>query len=578
MRLSRIEIENFKGIGKRQAIDLKPITLLFGPNSAGKSTILQALHYVREILERQNPDPDLTIAGGLIDLGGFKALVHNHELDRAITIKLVIDLSAEQGSERLPLNAGGSLDDPEFENLNVRYLLGEYAFPDDRTVVQEVGVEIEVRWSDLLAGAYVSTLTVEMNGALIASAKSPPQVGRAILTDFNFANPLLQQIPYQDDTLTEEELKEMYAQGVDELTDDMLDDPLASPLGSEIWEVSRDMALENTTFKGHDFRVAIATKTSALPDPNKLLASDLRDPDPTKFEQEHSTPRVRGLAALLDELLLGPVRIVSDYLGAMTYIGPLREVPARSFRPRLSPDESRWAQGLAAWDLLYSDVKGELIEAVNHWIGDEIRLNTGYRLEKAAFCKIQIQGPMSLLFTRGLTEDDLGELQDLYENLETHVEIALRDFEKGILVTPGDVGVGISQMIPVVVGCLTDGTGLLAVEQPELHTHPAIQVGLGDLLIHAVGGNQPAFSSSKSLLVETHSEHIMLRLLRRVRETSEGELPPGAPSLTPEALSIIYVESDADGVTFRALRVDNEGDFIDRWPRGFFDERAEELF
>jgi AAA15 family ATPase/GTPase len=51
MRLSRIEIENFKGIGTAQIIDLKPITLLFGPNSAGKSTILQSLHYLREIRE-----------------------------------------------------------------------------------------------------------------------------------------------------------------------------------------------------------------------------------------------------------------------------------------------------------------------------------------------------------------------------------------------------------------------------------------------------------------------------------------------------------------------------------------------
>ncbi|WP_445928538.1 AAA family ATPase [Methylocystis sp. IM4] len=100
MRLDRIEIENFKGIGERQSIELRPITLLFGPNSAGKSTILQALHYVREIMERGNIDPDVTIAGGLIDLGGFATLVHNHELHRIVRLKLSLDLSVEQEYRR----------------------------------------------------------------------------------------------------------------------------------------------------------------------------------------------------------------------------------------------------------------------------------------------------------------------------------------------------------------------------------------------------------------------------------------------------------------------------------------------
>ena len=177
-----------------------------------------------------------------------------------------------------------------------------------------------------------------------------------------------------------------------------------------------------------------------------------------------------------------------------------------------------------------------------------------------------------------MSEDDLGELQELYATLGGRSEIALRDFDKGIIVAPSDVGVGISQMIPVIVACVRDQEGILAIEQPELHVHPAIQVGLGDLFIHAVRGKEESFAAGKALLVETHSEHIMLRLLRRIRETTENAVPPGTVGLSANDLSVIYVESTDDGVRFRPLRVDSEGEFVDRWPKGFFEERAEELF
>jgi predicted ATPase len=177
-----------------------------------------------------------------------------------------------------------------------------------------------------------------------------------------------------------------------------------------------------------------------------------------------------------------------------------------------------------------------------------------------------------------LSEDDLGELQELYATLGGRSEIALRDFDKGIIVAPSDVGVGISQMIPVIVACVRDQEGLLAIEQPELHVHPAVQVGLGDLLIHAVRERESGLGHGKALLVETHSEHIMLRMLRRIRETTQNAVPPGAVGLSVNGLSVIYVESTDEGVRFRPLRVDTEGEFVDRWPKGFFEERAEELF
>jgi predicted ATPase len=228
--------------------------------------------------------------------------------------------------------------------------------------------------------------------------------------------------------------------------------------------------------------------------------------------------------------------------------------------------------------LLYTDTTGKLLDETNSWLSDDVRLRTGYRLEKTTFKEVPIPSAFHQFFDSGLSEDDLGDLQELYATLKSRTEIALRDFERGIVVAPGDVGVGISQMIPVLVSCLRGSQGLVAIEQPELHVHPAIQVGLGDLFIRAIKPPDEFFESGKSLLIETHSEHIMLRLLRRIREKTEEELPPGMVGLEPRDLSVIYVEGSDEGVQFRSLRVDEDGEFLDRWPKGFFEERAEELF
>src|SRR5687767_8299703 len=86
--LTALELENFKGIAGRQRVEFAPLTLLFGPNSAGKSTVLQALLYLQELLERGGADVDRTELGGdVIELGGFARLVHRHEGDRAIILR-----------------------------------------------------------------------------------------------------------------------------------------------------------------------------------------------------------------------------------------------------------------------------------------------------------------------------------------------------------------------------------------------------------------------------------------------------------------------------------------------------------
>ena len=154
MSITAITIENFKAIKEPVRIELKPITLLFGPNSAGKSTIVQALHYAREIFERQNLNPDRTLLGGAtIDLGGFESLVHEHNLSLPIRLKVELDLSQED----LPRYIEGY----EYFGL-MRWQ--ESDLWDIPANAFSAWVEITVRWNTMLEKPLITSYQVGING------------------------------------------------------------------------------------------------------------------------------------------------------------------------------------------------------------------------------------------------------------------------------------------------------------------------------------------------------------------------------------------------------------------------------
>ena len=157
-------------------------------------------------------------------------------------------------------------------------------------------------------------------------------------------------------------------------------------------------------------------------------------------------------------------------------------------------------------------------------------------------------------------------------------EFQLYDETHKIYLHPLDVGFGISQVIPVVVGALDDTSQIFAVEQPELHVHPAVQVALGDVFIDGIK------NGNRTMLIETHSEHLLLRLLRRVRETTRrsryrtNDSEKTYHELTPNDLSVVYVRPTPAGVKFTPLTVTDKGDFDAPWPEGFFEERDSEWY
>ncbi len=187
---------------------------------------------------------------------------------------------------------------------------------------------------------------------------------------------------------------------------------------------------------------------------------------------------------------------------------------------------------------------------------------------------------------------------------------------KSVVHTIHNLGSGVRVIVPVIVALVTAEAELLSIEEPECHVHPKLQAELGDLLIQRVGWTfcaslkyDPNYianlddqddllsyldsldqRNSSNTLVETHSEHLILRILRRIRETTEGEMDDWPESLRkacpngirPEDVSVLYVnpppEGANEGSTVIVLPITPDGDFSKPWPGGFFAERDNELF
>ena len=155
-------------------------------------------------------------------------------------------------------------------------------------------------------------------------------------------------------------------------------------------------------------------------------------------------------------------------------------------------------------------------------------------------------------------------MQPISTGNSARFNLLLRDMRRSdsLTINIRNVGFGIGQILPIIVKCLIGKNQLITIQQPETHIHPRLQASLADLLADTI------FSSrGHSFLIETHSEHLMLRLQRLVAESK----------LKPNDVAVLYVSRGDDGSEVRRLRLDDEGRFLDEWPGGFFPERRREL-
>ena len=234
--------------------------------------------------------------------------------------------------------------------------------------------------------------------------------------------------------------------------------------------------------------------------------------------------------------------------------------------------------------------------------------------DKSTFVGSQGENVMSIIHQS--SPEKLKELNQWFEllgipygikkkfNKQFNISQLILTDNQGMSVSLADVGYGISQVLPIVITSVLSKNTIITIEQPELHLHPKLQANLADLFIKS------ASTRNNNFILETHSEHIILRLKRRQKEapkkieksepvekmTFGDSLPTrrGGPRRrflgydrlglakwisirNSVMISVIDTPKNKSESKFSKITLNSDGEFDNIWPGDFFPERYDEL-
>lgn len=442
-------------------MELRPITLLFGRNSSGKSAIIRALLLLKQSLDAPNKDGPLQFvsADGLVDAGNFQTAVHRQDTDRSIIFGFRCNLANDKALSDLRKfvknNTISRIPEADIERLtDIELLIG---FGQYEGAVQPNLIDLRTLLDDIQV-ILLECKRVDDPG---------PEIGRSYIVNSDVV-----QMP----DLPEESIG-------------------LFPRGSRgFW----------TTF------------AQSIPD------------------------SLREIDKLLDNVQQG----VEEFLRNIVHLGPIRPAPERIYVLR-NTDRSRYErEGLAGW---------------------------------YAFLRDQIDQPLAAVIAQWMQLLGLADTIGVEADKDDRPVPAVRSrvwFHSNPQINIRDVGFGAAQVLPVVAAAVLAQPGsLVIIEQPELHLHTSAQVELGSFFIEVAkaqkrSDNKSQEQSATRFLLETHSEHMLLRFQKRVAKDRLEEKKyqkPREEIFAAEDIKILFIPKSGtlEVINFRA-----DGQ-IDKPPREF---------
>lgn len=625
---TKIGISNFKAFGpKMQYFTKKPITLIYGPNSVGKSSLMRSLLY-REYMKEPNffdygiesyrtkkveyRNQSTSRFGDQLSIGTFETAVHMHDVSQTINYDIEYKNSWDIASF-LPLyriffdSISKILDqmniDEMLENIDTCLLKEMDEYNEKEEVIDKILIskckkicaitENDLKDVDNLH-KFKSFIYYALGQFSIESIKIESSIGIGLEIEYRiYVNNelLIKCIKVGLHPEVGPELVELYTNNkvfdlvffkpenliVDENCSFDIDYLVVNTntaidlfdLNENYLEYLKEQTkriLANVIMPNKEFENIYIGPIRTIPDRN-----DLRGPSDFYERQRnrqvkidktyknclslgrfmHFLSKTKYLSFLYRTIFFPRLLFCSGVKHILSFCNsifiPVGGIP-KYIRQNRNQNHYMW----------YSLIENKKVrDKVNEWLNSKGKHNSSYRLDVSG-----IKSGEKYNDKKTGTEYEImlgSELKFYDDHTKTYVH-------------PQDMGVGISQSLPIVIACNLYEAADIYIEQPELHLHPKLQMEIADEFIRNIHEQYNDF------MIETHSEHLLLRIMKRMRQTAEGTLEDESLRLTPDDVCLLYVDANNELTYLNELELDNDGTLLDPWPGGFFEEGYNERF
>ncbi|WP_417609993.1 AAA family ATPase [Owenweeksia hongkongensis] len=543
--ISKINFKNYKGF-KSAELDLKPITLLLGANSTGKSSIIQLLLMIAQTVNYDKPYKSaLRLNGDLVRLGEFENIFHNKNTSNPIELEIQLP---NFSTRRIWQNLKYSIEDIYFSLEKINALLEG---KESRTRVSNSVIykSRSVKHGDTeIYNEFLSELPKIKRKINSKLKNTDPNIAEEIVTRY-FRNPRNRRIRdsiYNKSVnkiiITFDHLKCAYSylNSLESISDESYVLSYRIKLNKKDSKLDVDK-LSINTISGQNIltysydRVQRGKHHNLTSDfieektldkyrskfGNKILFEGLQMKRKNSASNSNEDLFIHNLYAIFYESISN-MDSEFDY-DKINYVSPLRAFPKRYY----------FLDDVIVTNSLNSIDGNQLAEVLHE--NSEIKKKVNNWLENF---KLKVS---------------VSQLKDVIHNI--------RISQAGLNLDITDVGFGLSQILPIIVqGFLSEDNSLTIIEQPEIHLHPRMQAELADLFIDIVK-KKSDFEIGKSLLIETHSEYLLKRLRRRM---AEGKIDPN-----DVAIYFIHSRDKENKLPrLKEIKISETGSFD--WPSDFY--------